>query len=70
MINKYLEKIAHDEEMAKRFAKEEKQDINKYTAALKSAKDPVLKRDIAHALDQERQHAAMFEQAKKSITVC
>lgn len=65
-----LDKRAHDQQMAKKFAKEEKQDINKYTAALKSAKDPVLKQDIARALDQEREHAAMFDQASKSITVC
>ena len=67
MTNKYLEKIASDLEMAKEYHDEEKHDINKYTEALKKAKNPTLRKAIQFALPEEKQHAAKFEAAVKDI---
>lgn len=66
-MNKYLEKIASDIELAKMYEKDENHDVGKYEKALKTAKDPKLVAALKFALPEEKQHRAKFETAVKHI---
>jgi hypothetical protein len=65
--NKYLQKIASDMAIAKKSHGEEEKAIHDYGLRDKAAKNPVLKKAIEHAREEEKTHAKLFSKAEKAI---
>lgn len=66
-VNKYLEKIASDMAIAKKSKGEEEKAIHDYGIRGKKAKNPVLKKAISHAREEEKTHAKLLGKAEKAI---
>jgi len=65
--NKYLEKISSDLSIASKSKGEEDKAVKDYAERLKEAKNPVLKKAIEHAREEEKTHSKGFAEAEKNI---
>ena len=65
--NKYLTKISSDMAIAAKSKSEEDKAIHDYGVREKEAKNPVLKKAIEHAREEERDHSKGFAKAEKDI---
>ena len=66
-MNKYLEKIAADLEMAEKSKQEEDKAIVDYSDRIGKAEDPDLKGALTHARGEEKDHSSRFSKVIKKL---